>query len=485
MTSMKHRRGLDRSQTLMFPERLEDYVAAENPVRFLDAFVGQLDLGALGFAKAQVAATGRPPYDPAALLKLYLYGYLHRIRSSRLLETECQRNVEVIWLLGKLAPDFKTIADFRKDNLKPLRAVSGQFTVLCRKLELFGGQLLAIDGSKFGAVNARDQNFNAAKLEELIGRADARLAEYLQALDRADAAEPTMEALDQAQLAAKIAALREKQEWHKELLAQLQDGEEKQVSVTDPDTRKMPTAQGTIVGYNAQMAVDDKHKLIAADEVTNQVTDYQQLANVALAAKANLEIKQAEVVADAGYYNAAEVDRCVEAGITPMIPKADTSANSARGLYGKSRFRYDEKKDVYVCPAGAELTHRFNTYELGRELRYYRASGCKTCALKKQCTRNKANRTITREANEGLMEAMAARMKAQPWKFKLRKTLAEHPFGTIKRWFGYTHFLLKGLEKVRCEWSLTTLAYNLKRVLNLVSFEKLMMAVGVKVPQRA
>ena len=463
---------------MMFPERLEDYVAAENPVRFLDAFVGQLDLGALGFAKAQVAATGRPPYDPAALLKLYLYGYLHRIRSSRLLETECQRNVEVIWLLGKLAPDFKTIADFRKDNLKPLRAVSGQFTVLCRKLELFGGQLLAIDGSKFGSVNARDQNFNAAKLEELIGRADARLAEYLQALDRADAAEPTMEALDQAQLAAKIAALREKQEWHKELLAQLQDGEEKQVSVTDPDTRKMPTAQGTIVGYNAQMAVDDKHKLIAADEVTNQVTDYQQLANVALAAKANLEIKQAEVVADAGYYNAAEVDRCVEAGITPMIPKADTSANSARGLYGKSRFRYDEKKDVYVCPAGAELTHRFNTYELGRELRYYRASGCKTCALKKQCTRNKANRTITREANEGLMEAMAARMKAQPWKFKLRKTLAEHPFGTIKRWFGYTHFLLKGLEKVRCEWSLTTLAYNLKRVLNLVSMEKLLLAVA-------
>jgi len=177
VTSMKHRSGLDRSQTLMFPERLEDYVGAENPVRFLDAFVGQLDLGALGFAKAQVAATGRPPYDPGALLKLYLYGYLHRIRSSRLLEAECQRNVEVIWLLGKLTPDFKTIADFRKENLKPLGAVSGQFTVLCRKLELFGGQLLAIDGSKFGAVNARDQNFNAAKLEELIARADARLAE--------------------------------------------------------------------------------------------------------------------------------------------------------------------------------------------------------------------------------------------------------------------------------------------------------------------
>ena len=463
---------------MLFPERLEDYIAAENPVRFLDAFVGSLDLHVLGFAKAQVAATGRPPYDPAALLKLYLYGYLHRIRSSRLLEAECQRNVEVIWLLGKLAQDYKTISDFRKDNLKPLRAVNRQFTVLCRKLELFGGQLLAIDGSKFGAVNARDANFNTARLEELIGRADARLAEYLQQLDATDEAETGGPALTKAELAAKIAAVEEKQEWHQELLAQLQAGEEKQVSVSDPDTRKMPTAHGMMVGYNAQIAVDAKHKLIATDDVTNQVTDYQQLANVAIAAKANLEVKQAEVVADAGYYNAAEVSRCAEQGITAYIPKSDTSANSARGLYGKSRFRYDETKDVYVCPAGGELTHRFNTYELGRELRYYRAKGCKDCALKPQCTRNKANRTITREENEHLMEAMAARMQAQPEKFKLRKTLAEHPFGTIKRWFGYTHFLLKGLEKVRCEWSLTTLAYNLKRVLNLVSFEKLMAAVS-------
>ena len=225
---MNHRTGLDRSQTLLFPERLEDYVAAENPVRFLDAFVAGLDLRALGFAKAQVADTGRPPYDPAALLKLYLYGYLHRVRSSRLLEAECHRNIEVIWLLGKLAPDFKTIADFRKDNLKPLKAVSRQFTVLCRKLELFGGELLAIDGSKFGAVNARDQNFNAAKLQDLIGRADARLAEYLQALDTADATEPATAALNQTALEQKIAALQEKQDWHKELLAQL-DVEQKQI----------------------------------------------------------------------------------------------------------------------------------------------------------------------------------------------------------------------------------------------------------------
>jgi transposase len=212
--------------------------------------------------------------------------------------------------------------------------------------------------------------------------------------------------------------------------------------------------------------------------VTNEVNDLKQLANIALEAKANLALKQAEVVADAGYYNAAEVSRCLEHGITPYIPKSDTSANTARGLYGKRQFKYDAAKDVYVCPAGGALTDRFATYELGRELKYYRASGCKSCALKHRCTRNKANRTITREANEHLMEAMAARLRAQPGKFKLRKTLAEHPFGTIKRWFGYTHFLLKGLEKVRCEWSLTTLAYNLKRVLNLVSFGKLMAAVA-------
>jgi transposase len=473
---MKHRVGLDRSQTLLFPERLEDYIAAENPVRFLDAFVGSLDLHALGFAKARCADTGRPPYAPAALLKLYLYGYLHRVRSSRLLEAECSRNVEVIWLLGKLTPDFKTLADFRKDNLKPLQAVARQFTLLCRKLELFGGELLAVDGSKFAAVNARDQNFNAAKLQDLIARADARLAEYLQELDRADTADPGGMALSRNELEQKIAALQERKDWHADLLAQL-DREQKQISVTDPDTRKMPTAHGMMVGYNAQLAVDAKHKLIAAEDVTNEVTDYQQLANVALAAKANLELAQTEVVADAGYYNASEVGRCVERGITPYVPKADTSANTARGLYGKSKFKFDADKEVYVCPAGAELTYRFSTYELGRGLRYYRASGCKGCALKKQCTRNKANRTITREANEHLMEAMAARMKAQPGKFKLRKALAEHPFGTIKRWFGYTHFLLKGLVKVRTEWSLTTLAYNFKRVLNLVSFEKLMAAV--------
>jgi len=473
---VNHRTGLARNQTLLFPESLEDYVSADNPVRFLDAFVQKLDLHALGFSKAKVAETGRPPYDPADLLKLYVYGYLHRIRSSRRLEAESHRNVELIWLLGHLHPDFKTIADFRKDNLKGLKAVCRQFTIVCQKLELFGGELMAVDGTKLRAVNARDQNFNQSKLEELIARADARLAEYLAQLDERDQREGGQAQPSRAELEQKIAALEEKQDWHKELLVQMQGSEEKQVSVTDPDSRRM--REGSVVGYNAQSVVDAKHKLIAAADVTNEVTDVRQLGSMAIQAKENLSIEKAEVLADAGYYNNAEVATCVERGLTPYVPKADTSANTAQGLFGKSRFRFDAARDVYVCPGNQELTYRFSTYELGRSLRYYRARDCKQCALKAQCTRNKANRTITREEDEHLMEQMAERMRQAPEKIRQRKALVEHPFGTIKRALGYDHFLLKGLAKVRTEWSLITLAYNLKRVFRLVSLPKLMEAVA-------
>ncbi len=479
---MNHRTGLDRSQTLMFPERLEDYIGPENPVRFLDAFVAQLDLAALGFARTQVAATGRPPYDPAMLLKLYLYGYLHRIRSSRLLEAECQRNVEVIWLTGKQAPDHKTIADFRKDHAQPFRAVHRQFRLLCHQLNLFGAQLAGLDGTKLAAVNSKAANFNEKKLRELIQRAEAQLAEYIQALDAADTAEPVAPPLSRTDLQAKIAALQEKRDWHEELLSQL-DAEQKQISVTDPEARRMRTANGSVVGYNAQAAVDHKNKLIVAEDVTNEETDLRQLSGMAKQAQANLGVGKLEVVADTGYCTTAEVVQCEEQGITAYVPKADTSANTAQGLYGKSRFTYDPQKDVYVCPAGVELTYRFSTAEKGRQVRYYRTRACKGCALQRQCTRNRGNRTITREQDEAVMEAMAARVAAHPEKLKLRKELCEHPFGTLKRFFGYTYFLVKGLVKVRGEWSLMTLAYNLKRVLNLVSFEKLMAAVGVKVPQ--
>jgi len=475
---VKHITGLDRHQALLLPETIEDYIAPDNPVRFLDAFVGSLDLFGLGFSRALPASTGRPPYQPADLLRLYLYGYLHRIRSSRALERECHRNLELIWLMGKLAPDFKTIADFRREHRACFKAVHQQFHLLCRKLGLFGGQLVALDGTKLAAVNARQANFNQNKLEELLARADARLEEYLKELDAADATEADEEKLTRAQLEEKIAALREKKDWHEELLGQLQDREQKQISTTDADARKMHASQGTVIGYNAQSAVDDKNKLIVAEEVTNEVTDSGQLSQLATDAKETLGVEKLEAVADQGYYNTAAVSLCVQRGITPYIQKANTSANTALGFYAKKDFAYDKEKDLYHCPAGAQLTYRFSTYELGRSLRYYRASGCAHCSLKSQCTRNQANRTITREEEEQLMDEMAARVKAQPQKLRWRKALVEHPFGTLKRWFGYTYFLVKGLEMVRAEWTLMTLAYNLKRVLNIVSLDQLMKALA-------
>jgi len=481
---MNHMTGFSREQVLLFPESIDDYVSPDNPVRFLDAFVQNLDLSQLRFTHAQAPQTGRPPYDPADLLRLYLYGYLHRTRSSRLLEKETFRNVEVIWLLRKLHPDFKTIADFRKDNLKPLQQVCRQFTLLCRKLDLFGAQLVGVDGTRLAAVNSKEANFNEKKLQELLAYTDARIARYLSELDTADAdGAPETPAPTRAELEARIAALREQRDWHQELLEGLRSEGDTQVSLSDADARRMRAGGGgSVVGFNVQAVVDDKHKLIVAADATHQETDLRQLSGMAREAKEILGVKTLEVVADTGYCTTAEVVACEQHGITAYVPKADTSANTAQGLYGKSRFTYDVAKDVYVCPAGAELTYRFTTEEKDRELRYYRAKGCASCALKPRCTRNRGNRTITRETDEAVMEAFSARVAAPPEKMKLRKQLCEHPFGTIKRFFGYTYFLVKGLAKVRCEWSLMTMAYNLKRVLNLVSLQKLMQALGVKEP---
>lgn len=474
---MNHLRGWAREQKLLLPEAVEDYVAEEAPVRFIDAFVHTLDLRALGFEKAVAANTGRPPYHPGDLLRLYLYGYLNRVRSSRLLEKEGHKNLEVIWLLRGLKPDFKTIADFRRDNKKPLQAVCREFTLLCKKLNLFGGELVAIDGSKFRAVNSKDRNFNEKKLQELMAGIDAKIAHYLQQLDESDHDEPpesgplTREALQE-----KIAQLQERKDDYEELAGQL-DEEDKQISTTDPEAKLMHTRDGAQVCYNVQSAVDSKHKLIVEHEVTNEPVDYQQLSSMARSAKETLGVETMNVVADKGYYSTTEVQRCVEHGITPYMEKANTSANTKLGLYGKNRFKYDAAQDHYTCPGDQTLNYRFSTWEKERELKYYRASGCKSCALRSQCTRNQGNRTITREVNEGLMEEMAVRVRQNRPIMKLRKALVEHPFGTIKRGMGMGYFLCKGLASVRAEMSLTVLAYNLKRVLNILSLAELMKAV--------
>ena len=473
--------GVNRHEAILFPERLDDYIAAENPVRFLDAFVDRLDRTTLGFQRATPAATGRPAYDPADLVKLYIYGYLYRLRSSRRLEQETHRNVELMWLLKKLRPDHKTIADFRKNNLGPLRQVCREFTVLCKQLDLFAGALVAIDGSKFKAVNAKERNFTPDKLAKLLQQIDQRVEGYLQELDGQDhqdeAGTPGGAVADNLQ--AKIEALQQRKLFYTDLQAQLEASGATQLSLTDPESRamKLGKGRGTEVCYNVQAAVDSKHKLIIANDVTNDPGDRDWLSPMALQAKDILG-SPFEAVADVGYYHGEEVKTCLEAGITPYVARPITSANAKLGLFSKDDFRYDQATDTYQCPASAWLTFRFDAVEHGRHIRYYATSACGGCALKPQCTRSQGGRRITRWVDEHLLEAMEQRVRSRPEVMKQRKQLVEHPFGTMKRWWDAGYFLMRGLEKVRTECSLTVLAYNLRRVLNLVEMPRLLAALG-------
>lgn len=470
--------GADRTQAVLLPEVLDDYVRADNPVRFLDAFVAQLELGALGFQRAVPADTGRPGYDPGDLLRLYLYGYLHRIRSSRRLERETHRNVELMWLLRRLTPDFKTIADFRRDHPAALKRVGREFLVLCRQLDLFGGELLAIDGSKFRAVNARDKSYTPARLATLQRAIDRTITRYLKELERQDAAEagpagPSADALQE-----KIAALQQRQARYHALQQELAASGETARSLTDPDSRPMMSGGRIEVCYNVQTAVDAKHKLIVAEDVTNAAGDRDQLSPMATAAQEALGGAAPVVVADQGYYHGAEIKTCVEAGLTPLVPRPLTSANEARGLFTKDDFVYDAVADGYRCPAGETLTYRTTTVELGRTIKNYRTSACGRCALKPRCTRNQDGRKLTRWVHEDLLEAMAQRLGRARALYAQRKALSEHPFGTMKRGMDQGHFLLKSLRKVRGEFSLTVLAYNLKRVLTLVAVPQLVEALA-------
>ena len=477
---MDYIRGVSRQQVMLFPESVEDYITADNSVRFVDAFVVSLDLAELGFQRAQPNQTGRPAYDPGDLLRLYLYGYLNRVRSSRMLERETKVNLELLWLLGKLSPDFKTIADFRRDNLAALKRVCREFTLLCRKLELFGGELVAIDGSKFKAVNGRRRNFSESRLKKAIHGLDEKIGAYLKSLDAADATEPDTDEPppSAADLRQKIETLQQRKAKYEALQAELKESGAKQVSLTDRDARSMIVHfNSTDVCYNVQTAVDEKHQLIVEHEVTNDPTDHAHLAEMALRAKETLAVEQLEVVADRGYYDGAEVKQCAEAGITTYIPKPITSVNRKRGLFIKQDFTYDEAKDCYRCPAGAELTFRYQSFEQNRLIRYYTTSKCLNCPLKEKCTTNARGRRITRWVDEKLMDDMARRVRARPELLRRRQQLSEPPFGTIKRAMGHSYFLMKGLHKVGAEMSLTILSYNLKRAINILGVKKLIAAV--------
>lgn len=469
--------GSDRSEVLLFPEALDDYITDNNPVRFIDAFVSSLDLSALGFTRSTPAETGRPAYSPADLLRLYIYGYLNRVRSSRLLERESERNVEVMWLIGKLTPDFKTIADFRKDNLAAIKSVCREFTLLCKKLELFGGELIAVDGSKFRAVNSRKRNFNQPKLERSIKMIDEKIAVYLLQMDQEDAHQSAVKLPTAEELRRKMQQLTERKQRYQALEQQLQETGEKQVSLTDSDSRSMPVGLTTEVCYNVQTAVDSKHKLIVEHEVTNAVTDREHLAAMATRAKQVLGVDHLEVIADMGYSDGDEIKRCEDQGITAYVAQPQTSMNQKKGLYTKQDFTYLPDRDCYTCPAKAELEFRFASHEQGRDIKYYASSACKQCQITQLCTTNKGGRRLSRLVNEEASEKAAKRARDNPEKMRLRQQIVEHPFGTMKRAMTSGYFLMKGLQQVGAEMSLTVLAYNIKRVVNIMGVTKMIAAV--------
>ena len=471
--------GADRSQTTLFPECLDDWIGEDNPVRAVDAFVDALDLGELEFDGVMPEATGRPSYHPAVLLKLYIYGYLNRVQSSRRLEREAGRNVEVMWLTGRLVPDHKTIADFRKDNGRAIRQVCTRFVTLCREVGLLSGASVAIDGSKFKAVNNRDRNFTRAKMERRRAQIEESVARYLQQLDTADRQEPS-EALaaKTTRLKDKIAKLGDEMRRLAAIEAQMLASPDQQISLTDPDARSMATSgRGSgVVGYNVQVAVETEHHLIVAHEVTNVGSDRAQLAAMAKQAKAALGAETLDAVADRGYYSGEEILACEQAGIAVTLPKPMTSGAKADGRFGKQDFVYQPEDDTYRCPAGQTLRYYYKNVENGLTLRRYWTPACQTCSIKIRCTPAKERR-ITRWEHEHVLEAVQRRLDENPGAMRLRRETVEHPFATIKARMGATHFLMKRLPRVSGEMALHVLAYNLTRVLNIMGSRALLAAI--------
>lgn len=461
--------GTNREQVVLFPAVMDDYVSAENPVRFMEAFVNGLEMGALGFSKAEPEERGRPAYDPRDLLKLYIYGYVNEIRSSRKLERETKRNVELMWLLRRLTPDHKTIANFRKENAGALPGVFREFTKVCRELNLFGGELVGIDGSKFRAVNSADRNFTEAKLKKRLQWIEEKIGKYLAALQSEDEEESNEREVSAAELQAKIAALQERQLVYEGLQEQLVESGEKQISMTDADARLMKGRQGHHVSYNVQIAVDSKHKLIADFAVKNEGNDLKCLAEMAQGAQQELGAAQLKVCADRGYYNTAQIKACEDAGIEVHMERPQ--AGQTEDIFPLEQFSYDALKDVYTCPAGKRLSYR--TFDKQKQVRCYWTKACHGCPLKSQCTSSKGPRKIKRPVGQDAAERMLQRVAENRKYLELRKQLVEHPFGTIKRSMHQDYFLLRGQVKVRGETSLTMLAYNLKRVLNLVGMDQL------------
>src|ERR1700674_53351 len=487
MTNHTFKSGESREQPSLFPPRIEDYVGPANPVPAIDSFVCALDLAALGFRYADPrAGGGQPPYDPSDLLKLYLYGYINQIRSSRRLEREACRNLELIWLLKKLRPGYRTIANFRKENWAALRAVNRSFVLLVRELGLVGGTVVAIDGSFFHGDASKASVFTRKRLAEQIANLDKEIEAYGRSLEDNDAAEARHRTDghgdggggEGGDLGAKVSALMAKRSRAQADLDRLEASGETQMSLTDPDARLLSKNGQTVAGYNVQAVIDDKHKLIVASEVVNDSSDVNQLHAMAKAATEALEAEGLQVLADTGYYSSTELKACEDDGIVAYVPPPEGNGQiEKQGRFSLKHFSYDEAADAYRCPAGKLLRPMKGRWQntSGRiEIRYAsRKAVCGTCQLRPRCLTPKAPyRTIGRWEHEDVLERHRARMQGADELMRRRSALVEHPFGTLKCRAGYRHFLLRGFNKVRGEWSLMALCYNFTRVLNILGFER-------------
>jgi transposase len=472
----EHVEGLNRDQTALFPDTLEGYVDKENPVRFIDAFIDNLNLEKLGFKHALPTELGRPSYNPSDLLKLYVYGYLNQVRSSRKLERECQRNIEVMWLMKKLAPDFKTIADFRRDNVECVKGVFKEFVKVCMGLDLYGAKLVAVDGVKFKAVNSIDNNYNRKSLAYRLKVIDERVSKYIKEMEEEDRQEEDCESKHAYLLEEKVKKLLKRKDEYTEILAKLKESGQNEVSLVDPDSRLMKSRGVIEPCYNSHVAVDAKNHLIVNYNVTNSPVDNSQLSLIAKAAKETLGVVKLEAVGDKGFFNFVEIKKCVDDGITPYVPEQNrygVGFVKRTGIPSRDfhvdKFVYDRVADTFLCPAGKMLELSYLDHAHEKNIGVYRTNACFACEFfLKKCTRNKHGRTLWRWEHAEVLDEMRERMLREPEKLAMRKRIVEHPFGTMKRAFNQGYLLLRGIRKVGGEVGFTMLAYNMRRVLNIL-----------------
>ena len=474
---MPYIRGQDRNQPVLFPENIDDHISSDNPIRVIDEYVEQLDMQELGFKFAVSPHKGRPPYRPKDLLKLYLYGGFNGVRSSRKLEKETHKNIEVMWLLGKLTPDFKTIADFRKDNKEALKKVYRDFNELCQEWGLYGREMVAIDSSKIKASNSKRNNYSKKKLKRQQKYIDEKIDKYLKDLEENDKAESAERKPTTEEIEKRLKQLRQRKKKYESYEQKLEEEGKNEISTTDPDARLMSSNNnGVDVAYNVQITVDAKHKLVPDFEVITDPNDLGQLDDMALRTKEIFGVDKLEVLADKGYYRTEDLKLCAENGITPYVSKQTYSNGTGEREFYPDRFKYEKEKDVYICPAGEELSYSRTRRDNKKQIlgyNYKNFQACQRCSHIEKCTKSKRGRTIFRHVDQDFLDTIDVETGENKNKYQLRTLLVEHPFGTIKRFWNMYYFLTRGRSSVKAEAALSFMTYNLKRAINVLGVEEM------------